>query len=68
MLLSVVCFCMSCSLFTAFVANKLHHKDEYINIRDMNGFPKLGAQDPYNGGHPRGFKVITLDSTGTIFY
>ena len=22
----IVCFCMSCSLFTAFVANKLHHK------------------------------------------
>jgi len=21
----IVCFCMSCSLFTAFVANKLHH-------------------------------------------
>jgi len=35
--------------------------------RDIIGFPKLGAQNPY-WGHLRDSRVVQLDSTGMISY
>jgi len=36
-----------------------------INVRDINGFPKLGLRTLIRG-YPRGSKVVSLDSTGMI--
>ena len=38
-----------------------------INLRNINGFPKLGPKTLIRGHH-RGSKVVPLDSTGMISY